>query len=369
MPTQRPASGDGPAPAPRARCWPQPLHLHLAMMALASADTGSDVLAEALEGLAAYQRHPYRRDQQERPVLASEGGSRLLDYGGTGVPALFVPSLVNPATILDLLPERSLLAHAATNGIRPLLLDWGSPGAAEAGFDLAAYVGRLARLIGQAATLMGGPVALVGYCMGGTLAVAASLLAREAVSRLALLAAPWDFHAGPGTHYALALAAAPLLPLIEQAGTVPMALAQGFFLALHPRAALDKFARFRRLDLDDAEARFFVALEDWVNGGAPLAGAMAAATLRDWYLFNLPAQGLWRVADRRVTPGDLRPPVFAAVPRADRIVPPESALGVCRGLVPERLIRPPSGHVGMIIGRRARTQLWDPLVAWLREGV
>jgi hypothetical protein len=33
-------------------------------------------------GIAAYRRHPWRRELADPPVLWSEGGSRLLDFGG-----------------------------------------------------------------------------------------------------------------------------------------------------------------------------------------------------------------------------------------------------------------------------------------------
>ena len=66
-----------------------------------------------------------------------------------------------------------MLRWLAAQGLRPLLMDWGSPGAAEAGFDLDRYGAE--RLAAGArrwrARLAGRPVPVVGYCMGGTLAV------------------------------------------------------------------------------------------------------------------------------------------------------------------------------------------------------
>ena len=39
---------------------------------------------DLIAGIAAYRRHPWRRDLPDPPVLWTEGGSRLLDYGGAG---------------------------------------------------------------------------------------------------------------------------------------------------------------------------------------------------------------------------------------------------------------------------------------------
>ena len=93
-------------------------------------------LAATAAGLEAWQRHPYRRAIVDPPAVWSGGCSRLLDYGAVpeavaphGPPVLIVPSLINRAYILDLAPGRSMLRWLAAQGLRPLLLDWGSAGA------------------------------------------------------------------------------------------------------------------------------------------------------------------------------------------------------------------------------------------------
>src|SRR6201999_1307981 len=96
-----------------------------------------------------------------------EGTARLLDYGGDGPAVLFVPSLVNRWTVLDLMPGHSMLRWLAEQGVRPLLLDWGDP---EPAFTLTDHIaGRLVRAM-EAATRQtaGGGIVLAGYCMGGT---------------------------------------------------------------------------------------------------------------------------------------------------------------------------------------------------------
>ncbi|WP_431270034.1 hypothetical protein [Dankookia sp. P2] len=131
--------------------------------------------ADLLHGILAYRRHPFRRAMPPVPVAWAEGGSRLLDHGGPpGAPVLLViPSLVNGAEVLDLLPGASMLRHLAGAGVRPLLLDWGAPGALERGFSLTDYVaGRLERALVAAVGLAGGPVVLAGYCLGGMLGLA-----------------------------------------------------------------------------------------------------------------------------------------------------------------------------------------------------
>ena len=321
-----------------------------------------------LEGVEAYRHHTRRRVGEEPPAIWRAGTTRLLDYGGEGPVVLAVPSLINRAYVLDLAPGRSLLRHLVGEGFRVLLLDWDAPGAEERGFTLDDYVaGRLVDAIDTAAR-HGGPVRLLGYCMGGTLALAAALLARTRVSALALLATPWDFHAErPEQARALAASLAPFWPAFEALGEVPLDVLQTLFAALDPQLALRKFLAFAAQAPDSAEAQAFVALEDWANDGVPLAVKVARACLDGWYGANDTAAGRWRVAGRAIDPGALDIPALVVVPERDRIVPPASAAALGAAIPGARTLRTGLGHVGMVVGGCAEAEVWRPLAEWLRS--
>ncbi len=330
-------------------------------------------LGEMLAGIEAYRRHPYRRALDEPPVVWREGTTRLLDYGATapegegGAVVLFVPSLVNRAYVLDLSERRSLLRDLARRGLRPLLVDWGSPGEAERAFGLDDYiVGRLGAALDRALALAGGPVHLVGYCMGGNLAVALAHRRSAELRSLALLATPWDFHAeGPEQARMLGAAEAVIDGVVEALGELPVDIMQAFFAALDPNLAGRKFRAFARMAADSDAAADFVALEDWINDGVPLAAAAARQCLVGWYGENRPARREWLIAGRAVDPAEIDLPALVAVPAADRIVPPASARALARELPRAELLRPPSGHIGMVVGSRAADGLWAPLADWL----
>jgi poly(3-hydroxyalkanoate) synthetase len=329
-----------------------------------------------LAGIAAYRRHPYRRALPAPPIVWQEGDTRLLDYGGDPAPvALVVPSLVNRAHVLDLLPEASMLRWMASRGgIRTLLLDWGWPDAAARDFTLTDVVaGRLERAMEAAGAVAGGrPIALVGYCMGGLLALAAALRRPDRVGALALLATPWDVWAGGAAEAARARALGGCLPGLEPVlratGTLPVDAIQLLFAGLDPFAIGEKYRRFARLDPAGPRARRFVALEDWLNDGVPLAASVARECLGGWYGANTPARGAWRIAGLPVRPEGWRGPAFLAIPARDRIVPPASAEALAAALPQARLHRPAAGHVGMVAGLGAEAALWRPLAAWLRGG-
>lgn len=378
------------APGPLQRRGPRPLWLHLTLatqpcsswqsvlrsLSESSPNATPDRLGitpdpELLRGIAAYRRHPWFRELEDPPTVWAEGSSRLLDYGPAGAtPALFVPSLVNRAYVLDLMPGHSMLRFLSQQGIRPLLLDWGFPGEIERNFNLSDYIaGRLERALHAAVALAGAPqVALAGYCMGGLMTAAAAERCPHLVSRLALLATPWDFWA-TGASQAKDLAG--LLPVLEPlfcfGGTLPVDALQTLFSLLDPGSVGAKYRDFGAQDQASTRARMFVAVEDWLNDGIPLAAPVARETLGFWYGHNAPAAGTWRVLGLPVRPGALRLPCFIAAPNRDRIVPPESASALAGAIEGAELHVPSAGHIGMVAGSNARAVLWERLADWLRR--
>jgi polyhydroxyalkanoate synthase len=327
--------------------------------------------AEAfLDGILRYRRHPYRRDLPDPPALLTEGGSRLLDYGGPDAPGpavLFVPSLVNRAYILDLSRQRSFLRWLAGQGFRPLLIDWGWPDEAARGFTLGDYIlGRGSRFLAAACEAAGGPVPVVGYCMGGTLAVALAQRRAAQVAGLVLLATPWDFHAGAAASAHLQAAMLDALePILSFWGELPVDVLQTFFAGLDPLLGFKKFARFAQGDAETPQAEAFVALEDWLNDGIPLAGPVAAECIRGWYVDNAPARGEWTVGGEPVDPAQVTQPSLHLIPSNDRIVPPASSRALAAAMPEVEVIDPPLGHIGMMVGGAAPKAVWRPVADWL----
>jgi poly[(R)-3-hydroxyalkanoate] polymerase subunit PhaC len=334
--------------------------------------------ATFLDGLDAYRRHPFRRTPPRVPVRWRQGAAQLLDYGRAAAPGkkgraavptvLIVPSLINRYTILDLLRERSFARHLAGAGLRPLVLDWGEPGAAERDFTLGDYItGPLEAAADTAAALAGGPVAVCGYCMGGLLALALAQRRPAEVACLALLATPWDFHAGRRAQARLLGSLVEFLPLLgEGSEPLPVSVIQSLFATLDPFLAERKFIRFAGLDPQGAAAKSFVALEDWINDGVPLARRVALECAQSWYRDNDPARAAWRVAGHPVRPGEVTAPTLIVLPSRDRIVPPRSAEPLAAAIPDATVLRPPFGHIGMMASTGAPDAVWQPIAQWLK---
>jgi len=312
--------------------------------------------AAALAGLRAYQDADRRHAHAPAPAIASAGRARLRDYGGRGRPIVFVPSLINPPFVLDLGEEQSLLRWLATQGMRPLLVDWGTPDSAARHEDIDFYVERM--LLPLIESLDEAPI-LAGYCLGGTIALAAAC--RAPAAGLALIAAPWKFNRYGAALPAIAGHWHAARPSCEAMGLVPMEVLQAGFWQMDPARTIAKFEHFGRLDPASPQARAFVALEDWANSGAPLTFAAGEQMFEHFFAANRPGSGRWWLNGARVSPRALACPAIEFLSATDRIVPAASAAGLSE----RRVLQ--SGHVGMIVGGRARAELWEPLRDWILQ--
>ena len=90
-------------------------------------------------------------------------------------------------------------------------------------------------------------------------------------------------------------------------------------------------------------------------------GHVAAQAQGMLFTDDLPGQGRWRVGGQTIDPAALTMPVLEIASTTDHIVPASTTPGIG-----ERLDLS-LGHVGMIVGGRAKSSLWEPLAGWLSQ--
>ena len=310
-----------------------------------------ELARSALAGLKAYASAPRDSAPQLRPEIARVRGACLRDHGGSGPPALLIPSLINPPNILDLDPEVSLASAIARMGRQVLLLDWGAADERRE-LNVAAHIEDLLQPLLRS---IGEPPALVGYCLGRTMAIA---LANVALcERVVTLAAPWHFARYPEpSRRALEDMWRHSQGASRSLGALPMEVMQAAFWSLDPERTVRKFADFGRLDPGSPDARRFVALEDWANEGEALPYPAAKELIEDLFGQDISGSGAWVVGGKTVTDA-LSVPLLNVLAGHDRIAPAATA---AHG----KSVSIESGHVGMIVGS-ARTTLHDTLEAFL----
>ena len=307
--------------------------------------------ADALAGLRAYERAPRRERPPRKPEIARVRGATLRDHGGNGPPAVLVPSLINPPRILDLDEQVSLTNAVAQMGRRALLLDWGKAGER----NELSVAGHVEELLLRLLRDLGERPALIGYCLGGTMAIAAANLIE--VERVVTLAAPWKFGRYPeSSNRALQDMWRHSKPAAKSLGALPMEVLQAAFWSLDPQRTVRKFAEFGRLDPASAEARRFVELEEWANEGEPLPYPAAKELVEELFGNDLPGSGRWHVGEHAVR-DELSGPTLHLTAERDVIAPPQTAAS-------GDVVAIPSGHVGMIVGA-GRRRLHEALEAFI----
>lgn len=330
---------------------PRPLPLFLELVREVS-ERDPRLAADALAGLRAYEIAPRRERPPQKAQIACVRGACLRDHGGDGPAVVLVPSLINPPRILDLDDEVSLTSAIAAMDRRVLLLDWGN--AAERS-DLS-VAGHIEELLLPLLRSMKEPVALIGYCLGGTMAIAAANLCP--VERVVTLASPWNFARYPeSSQTSLQDMWRHSTGAAKTLGALPMEVLQAAFWSLDPARTVRKFAEFGRLDQDSLEARRFIELEEWANQGEPLPYPAARELVEDLFGRDVTGSDTWKVGDKDVS-DQLSVPTLHLTAERDLIAPPQTAAG-------GNVVTINSGHVGMIVGS-ARTHLYEELKAFLR---
>ncbi|WP_446655023.1 alpha/beta fold hydrolase [Blastomonas sp.] len=268
---------------------------------------------------------------------------------------VFVPSPINAPHVLDMDADCSLMGWLGRQGLPSALVDWGATTPEHRDHDLDHLATRLLLPMLQA---LGRPVHLVGYCLGGMIAMAAAC--HIEVRSLTLIATPWHFDGYPAKRREeLTAMWQHHRPACEAMGLVPMEVMQHGFWTLSPAKLMEKYLKFAAMPEGSAAARRFVAVEDWANGGEPLPFALGAQLFEQLYRDDRSGTGDWHIDGVSIAPDRVRGPVMEFASASDAIVPL-----ACSPDVPRREVLA-SGHVGMVIGGSAPTTLWPMLSRWI----
>jgi polyhydroxyalkanoate synthase len=300
---------------------------------------------------------------------------RLVDSAGKprdGPPVLFVPAPVSRYFIIDLLPGRSFAGHVANAGFDVYIADFGEPAREDRFADLAYYVdGLVRRCVRTIAALTDeAQISLVGYCLGGTLALLYSALYPETVRRLVLLTTTvdGDVEGGiPWVAHRMGLAGEDY----DNPRLVPAAEVKSWFEMLAPgsNSLVGRVSDlWDRLDDTPDRLREVRTMASWVDDVVPAPGRLLAELYRK---LGPGANGLLKrtatVGDRVVDLDRVTMPVLSVSAEKDTIAPPAGVDAVSRIVPHAEIVRLPGGHVGIVAGRAAAA-LWKRTVEFLGEG-
>jgi polyhydroxyalkanoate synthase len=211
-------------------------------------------------------------------------------------------------------------------------------------------------------------VAIVGYCMGGTLSGIYAALNPDRVAALVNLAGPFDFSR-----------AGRLATMVDRrwfdpeamtaAGNLSPLQMQSGFLALAPTGSISKWVGLADKMHDPRAREAFAALETWASDNIPFPAAAYVTYIKELYQENLLVRGEHWVRGERVDLARITCPVLTVVAERDAICPPEAAtaLNDHTSSRVKDVLSVPGGHVGAVVGSRASKELYPRMRAWLEQ--
>jgi polyhydroxyalkanoate synthase len=286
-------------------------------------------------------------------------------------PICLVYALVNRPYILDLQPDRSVIRELLDAGFEVYLIDWGEPSLLDTTLGLDDYVCRyldncVERICDRAGVES---VHLLGYCMGGSLAIMYTSQFQEKVKTLSLMATPIVFEDTGGLLERWAAFYDPNT-VAETYGNVPAELLASQFALMEPvENLLTKYIHFFENIEDEEFVEMFARMERWTWDGVDVAGRVFQEFVDDVYRNNRLIEGDIFIDGEAVTPGDIEVPLLQIVGEDDHIVPPESStvLNEEVGSDDEHRIEFPAGHIGISVSGKAHKNLWPAVCSWLGE--
>ena len=319
-----------------------------------------------LTGVQKYRAYPRQPAQKRPPPFWQKGATQVHQCGLSGPPVLIVPSLINRGDILDLSPSHSFVRTLSREGLRVFWIDWGKPKDDELAFGISDYVlKRLSPAAEKIHLTTGRPLVIVGYCMGGLLALGLVACQPNICCAYSALATPWDFHAPSTLKKAADHFSKFFMTAAEHIGFLPEDFLHALFSSLTPGLVAQKFRWFSTIPHPSPQADIFVTVEDWLNDGIPLTTRVLRECLQCWYHENATLHAKWSIANTLVSPAHITVPSFIVLSTRDRLIPPESSYALAQALPNSETINVDLGHIGMMIGRHAHDKVHTPLKNWI----
>lgn len=314
-----------------------------------------------------------RVGQSAKEVVWEQDKVQLWRYANARVtrrpPILIVMSLVTRSYILDLRPGNSFIEQLNAAGFEVFMVDWGTPDAAESQNRLETYVdGYLPEAVAAALDVSGqDELTMLGYCLGGDLALLYATRQDAPLRNLMLMATPVDFdEMGLLAGLAREGRINPV-ELLGPDGNVPPDVIRSAFRLRRPTAEVVKYVNLWENLWNDEYVEGYQAMNRWANDHIPFPGAAAIQMVKLFIREKRLIAGSIRLGNRTMKLKAITCPVIHVMAEKDDIVPLAAAAPLL-GLLGSRdktELRLPAGHVAMVAGRSAVKTNIPRVIEWI----
>jgi polyhydroxyalkanoate synthase len=138
---------------------------------------------------------------------------------------------------------------------------------------------------------------------------------------------------------------------------------QAGFVALRPTSQVSKIVSYLDKGLDAPKREAFVALDTWASDNIAFPAAAYVRYIKELYQENRLVKGEHAIAGRRVDLAKITCPLLTVVTDKDAIcpAPAATALGDRTSSPSRETLVIPGGHVGAVVGEKARSTLYPAL--------
>jgi polyhydroxyalkanoate synthase len=315
--------------------------------------------------------------QTPKDIIYKRGTLELSHYRPVAdeiyrVPLMLVMSLVSKPYIFDLGPGQSLIEFLLNHGYDVYMIDWGVPRLEDRRLKLEDYcldfipdcANRMADDSGEK------DFSLMGYCMGGTLAlIYAGLFPTAGLKNLICLTTPVNYD-GMGMfriwsdkkHFDVDR-------IVDTLGNVPAEMMYNSFQMLRPATRMISQIRLWDNMWNDEFVKSYRLLERWGNDQIPFPGECFRQNTKELMWENKLYKNELVLGGRRVDLRQIRASCLNIIAQHDDIAPFEATKEVNQlvGSEDKEDMVLKGGHVSVLAGPNASKRMWPALDRWLGE--
>ncbi len=303
------------------------------------------------------------------------------------VPLVLVPPLGVTTETFDLMPQRSLVRYLVARGFKVYLLDWGKPKKEHAHLGMLDYCeDMMGTALDKVRRHSGSKeLSLMGWCMGGLFCLFYQGIVKDrSIRNIVTIASPIDLETGKGV---ISMVAG-----VAQALDGPAQLVSNYtnlrLTTLNPaRLSMPDWATTIVFKLTDPVGsvttywdlvtrlwdREFVeshsTTSDYLNNMLRYPGGVVRDMAGEVVSENQIATGRVQIRDKVAELDSIQSALLAFAGETDNLVPPEVAERSVEIVASnDKQFRvAPGGHMGVIIGSKAQSEVWSQSADWLEE--
>ncbi len=283
-------------------------------------------------------------------------------------PVLVSFAMLNRHDVLDLQPDRSLMAKLIEEGLDVYIMDWGYHDRSDRYLTMEDYIDGY---MNDAVDFLRKrhntkKIHKMGICQGGTFSMIYASLYPEKLQSLTTYVAPYDFSTTKCMLYKWTKYI-DVDAMVDTMGTIPGEMIDSAFGMLKPSMNVSKYFGLIDSLSDKPKMENFLRMEKWKSDLPAIPGEMYRKYIKDLFRDNKLIKGEFELGGRKVDLKNATMPFLNVYATEDNIIPNESTLNIMNviGSKDKKEYAFPGGHIGVFVGGKSQKELAPAVADWV----